>query len=294
MVRQVREEDTMAYLLLGKEVNLGLAEKIEEKVGQAQKAGVTPCLQIIRVGEKGSDLSYEKGAAKRCEKYGIKVKRTVFPEDVPQDELLREIRRVNEDDSVHGVLLFRPLPDRLDASLIENTLLPEKDVDCMTDLSMSGVFQGKDLGYPPCTAQAVMEILEHYGIDPKGKRAVVIGRSNVIGRPVAMMLLKKNATVTICHTKTGHMAEIAKQADILVAAAGHAKVVTGDFIREGQTVIDVGINVMPDGSLSGDVDFDAASKKAGAITPVPGGVGAVTTSVLALHVAEAAHRSALH
>lgn len=274
--------------MLGKEVNAALGEKIRALVQRAEKAGRKPCLEIIRVGERGSDLSYERGALKRCEAYGIALKKAVFPENVTQRELMDEIRRANGDVSVSAVLLFRPLPEGLDEAAIVNALDPGKDADGMTDLSMSGVFQGKKLGFAPCTAQAVMEILDHYGIDLKGKRAVVIGRSNVIGRPVAMMLMQKHATVTICHTKTVDMASIAREADILVAAAGHAGVVTADFVKEGAIVIDVGINVMPDGKLCGDVDFEGASQRAGMITPVPGGVGAVTTSLLALHTAQAA------
>lgn len=282
----------MAEQMLGKEVNVSLGEKITAAVRAAEEAGRKPCLEILRIGENDSDLSYERGAEKRLGKYGIEVRKAVFTEDVPEENVLDEILRANQDPSVTGVLLFRPLQKRLNASRIENALAPEKDVDCMTDLSMSGVFQGKRLGFPPCTAQAVIEILDHYGIDPKGKRAVVIGRSPVIGRPAAMMLMQRNATVTICHTRTVNMAEIARQADILVAAAGQAGVVTGEFIKEGAVVIDVGINVTKGGKLCGDVSYDEAQKRAGMITPVPGGVGAVTTSVLALHVAEAAQRQA--
>jgi methylenetetrahydrofolate dehydrogenase (NADP+)/methenyltetrahydrofolate cyclohydrolase len=207
---------------------------------------------------------------------------------VGEEELLAVIQDAKEYPAVHGVLLFRPLPGHLNASRIENALSPSKDIDGMTDLSLSGVFQGKKLGYPPCTAQAVMEILDHYQIDPKGKRAVVVGRSSVIGKPVAMMLLQRHATVTIAHTRTVDLPSVAGEADILVAAAGHAGVVRGTSLREGQVVIDVGINVGPDGRLCGDVAFEEAEPVVAMITPVPRGVGAVTTSVLALHVAEAA------
>lgn len=282
----------MAKLMLGKEVNESLLARVAAKVSAAKEKGVTPCLMIIRVGEKAGDLSYEKGALKKCDSVGISVRSAVYPENVTTQDLRAAVQQANEDSSVHGVLLFRPLPRSVDASLVGNTLLPDKDVDCMTDLSMSGIFQGKALGYAPCTAQAVMEILDYYGIDPSGKRAVVIGRSPVIGRPVAMMLMQKNATVTICHTKTVGMAQIARQADILVAAAGHPHTVTGDFVKDGQVIVDVGINVGPDGKLCGDVDFEEASGHASLITPVPRGVGSVTTSVLALHVAEAAFKAA--
>ena len=278
----------MAQLMLGKDVNESLADRIREKIAEAEKTGVVPGLLIIRVGEKESDLSYEKGAVKRCRSFGINVRTVVYPEHVGEEELLAAIHGANEDPAVHGVLLFRPLPGHLNASRIENALSPSKDVDGMTDLSLSGVFQGKNLGYPPCTAQAVMEILDHYRIDPKGKRAVVVGRSSVIGRPVAMMLLQRHATVTIAHTRTADLPSVAREADILVAAAGHAGVVKGSSLREGQVVIDVGINVGPDGRLCGDVAFEEAEPVVSMITPVPRGVGAVTTSVLALHVAEAA------
>lgn len=283
----------MAKLMSGREVNEALMARAAAKVSAAKERGVVPTLLIIRVGEKPGDLSYEKGALKKCDQAGIRVRVAAYPEEVTTGEMVSCIRQANEDPSVHGVLLFRPLPKTLDASLIENALLPEKDVDCMTDLSMSGVFQGKDLGFAPCTAQAVMEILDHYGVSLEGKRAVVIGRSSVIGKPAAMMLLKRNATVTICHTKTVDTMKIARQADVLVAAAGHRDTVTEDFVKDGQVIVDVGINVGPDGKLCGDVDFEAAEKRASLITPVPGGVGAVTTTVLAMHVAEAALKAAV-
>lgn len=278
----------MALRLLGKEVTAACSEKLKNRVEVLHEKGIRPTLEIIRVGENPGDLSYERGAMKRCALIGIDVKNTVLDDSVSQEEMLRVIERANEDDSVHGVLLLRPLPRHLDAALIENALKPEKDVDCMTDLSMSGVFTGKKLGFAPCTPQAVMEILDHYGIDCTGKRAVVIGRSLVFGKPAAMMLLKRNATVTICHTKTVDLPSVAREADLLICAAGRAKTVTSAYVRSGQTVIDVGINTDENGKLCGDVDFDAVEGIVDAITPVPGGVGSVTTCVLAEHVIEAA------
>ena len=279
----------MAKLLLGKEVNSSLNEKIKENAASLQERGIIPCLAIVRVGENQSDLSYERTAVKRCETLGVSCRRIVLEENVPQDKLLSVIEDLNKDEKVHGVLLFRPLPKHLDAQLVENALLPEKDVDCMTDLSMSGVFTGKDdLGFPPCTPQACMEVLDYYGIDCTGKNAVVVGRSLVVGKPVSMMLLKKNATVTICHTKTADLPAVTRSADILIAAAGKAGVIGAEHVREGQIVIDVGINVDQDGKLCGDVDFAAAEPVVDAITPVPGGIGTVTTSVLVGHVVEAA------
>ena len=267
-----------------------LNERIKGNVAALQEKGVNPTLCIIRVGENPSDISYEKGATKRCETLGVACEKILLPEDVAQDELLAVIDKVNKDDHIHGVLLFRPLPKHLDQAVIENALAPEKDVDCMTDLSMSGVFTGKKIGFPPCTPQACMEILDHYGIDCTGKKAVVIGRSLVVGKPAAMMLVKKNATVTICHTRTVDMPSVAREADIIIVAAGRAGVVGADYVKAGQVVIDVGINVNAEGKLCGDVDYAAVEPIVDAITPVPGGVGSVTTSVLVGHVVEAAMR----
>ena len=280
----------MAKQLLGKEVTAALNEKIKANVAALKEKGINPTLGIIRVGENGSDISYERGATKRCETLGVEWVKFLLPEDVSQDELLATIDKVNKDDSIHGVLLFRPLPKHLDQSVIENALDPAKDVDCMTDGSMSGVFTGKQVGFPPCTPQACMEILDHYGIDCTGKKAVVIGRSLVVGKPAAMMLIKKNATVTVCHTKTVDMPSVAKEADIIIVAAGRAGVVGADYVKPGQTIIDVGINVNAEGKLCGDVDYAAVEPIVDAITPVPGGVGSVTTSVLVGHVVEAAMR----
>ncbi|MCC8137397.1 MAG: bifunctional 5,10-methylenetetrahydrofolate dehydrogenase/5,10-methenyltetrahydrofolate cyclohydrolase [Clostridiales bacterium] len=282
----------MAKQLLGKEVTAALNERIKAKVAELEAKGVKPTLGIIRVGENESDISYERGATKRCETLGVACEKILLPADVSQDELLKVIDEVNKNDAIHGVLLFRPLPKHLDQNVIENALDPAKDVDCMTDGSMSGVFTGKAVGYPPCTPQACMEILDHYGIDCTGKKAVVIGRSLVVGKPAAMMLVKKNATVTICHTRTVDMPSVAREADIIIVAAGRAGVVGADYVKPGQVIIDVGINVNAEGKLCGDVDYAAVEPIVDAITPVPGGVGSVTTSVLVSHVVEAAAKKA--
>ena len=278
----------MAKRLSGKEVTAALNARIRANVETCRAHGVEPTLCMVRVGDNPSDMSYERGAAKRCETLGVACKQVHLPEDVSQDELLSVIEDVNQDPAIHGLLLFRPLPKHLDQALIENALDPAKDVDCMTDLSMSGVFTGKQIGFPPCTPQACMEILEHYGYDCTGKKAVVIGRSLVVGKPAAMMLIKKNATVTICHTRTKDMPAVTRDADLIIVAAGRAGVIGADYVREGQTIIDVGINVNAEGKLCGDVDFAAVEPVVDAITPVPGGVGTVTTSVLVGHVADAA------
>lgn len=288
----------MAKQLLGKEVTAAMNEKLQAKVAELQEKGVTPKLGIIRCGENPSDLSYEKGAMSRAALIGVEVERFLLPEDVTKEALIAQLEALNADASIHGVLLFRPLPKQLKSAESEicNHLRPEKDIDCMTDLSNAGVFMGKQLGFAPCTPQACMEILDHYGIDCKGKTAVVIGRSLVVGRPAAMMLMQRNATVTICHTKTVDTAAIARQADILVTSAGVLNSLTADYVRPGQIVIDVSINWDPTkkdgkGGIAGDADFAAVEPIVEAITPVPGGVGAVTTSVLIGHVVEAAART---
>ena len=288
----------MAQLLLGKEVTASLNEEIRRKVAQLNEQGVTPKLGIVRIGEREDDISYERGATKRCETLGAAFEKFLLPADASEEEVLKVIQAVNEDDSIHGVLLFRPLPRHLNEDKIVNALAVEKDVDGITDLSMASVFMGRGAGYAPCTPSACMRILDHYGIDCTGKKAVVIGRSLVVGKPAAMMLLGKNATVTVCHTKTRDVQAVAREADILVSAAGVLKSLTKDYVRPGQIVIDVSMNWDPDkvtskgkGGMAGDAVFSEVEPVVEAITPVPGGVGAVTTSVLIGHVVEAAERT---
>ena len=290
----------MAKRLLGKEVNEALVASLQARTAALREKGVVPTLGIIRLGENPSDLSYEKGATKRAEEVGVTVKNYILPETATKEEVLAVIDEVNADASVHGVLMFRPLPKHLKADQDEicNRLAPCKDVDSMTHMSNAGVFEGQALGYAPCTPAACMEILDYYGIDCKGKNAVVIGRSLVVGKPAAMMLMAKNATVTICHTKTVNTAEICKNADIIVSAAGVLNSLTADYVRPGQIVIDVSMNWNPEkittkgkGGMSGDAIFEEVEPIVGAITPVPGGVGAVTTTVLMKHVVEAAEKA---
>ena len=289
----------MAKQLLGKEVNEALVATLQARTAALKEKGVQACLGIIRLGENPSDLSYEKGATKRAEEVGVAVKNYILPETATKEEVLKVIDEVNADASVHGVLMFRPLPKHLKADQDEicNRLAPAKDVDSMTHMSNAGVFEGQDLGYAPCTPAACMEILDHYGIDCKGKNAVVIGRSLVVGKPAAMMLMGKNATVTVCHTKTVDTAAICRKADIIISAAGVLNSLTKDFVSEGQIVIDVSMNWNPEkitskgkGGMSGDAVFAEVEPIVGAITPVPGGVGAVTTTVLMKHVVEAAEK----
>lgn len=280
----------MAKQFLGKEVVAAVNSRIMADVEALKEKGVTPTLGIVRVGERGDDLSYERGAVKRCETLGVAYEKFLLPADCTQEELMAVIDQVNKNDAIHGVLIFRPLPKHLDESAVIKALDPEKDVDGITDGSMVGVFAGTNQGFPPCTPQACMEILDYYNVDCTGKKAVVVGRSLVVGKPAAMMLIKKNATVTVCHTRTVDMPSVVKEADIVIVAAGRAGVVDASYVREGQIVIDVGINVNAEGKLCGDVDYASVEPIVEAITPVPGGVGSVTTSVLIGHVVEAAKR----
>lgn len=278
----------MAKLLLGKEVNEKLNQELINQVNALKDKGVNPMLAIMRVGENPSDMAYERGALKRAETIGVFAKQFTYDEKITTEQFLQEIKNINEDDKIHGALILRPLPKHIDDDAVRNALDPKKDMDGIGDMSMAGVYAGKPIGYPPCTAEAAIRILKHYDIPIAGKNICVIGRSLVIGRPVSMMLMKENGTVTICHTKTLDMAKIAQGADIIIAAAGVRSNVGAEFVCDDQVIIDVGINFTEEGKMCGDVDFDQVSDKVSAITPVPGGVGAVTTSILMSHVVEAA------
>ncbi len=282
----------MAEIWKGKPVVDAMVARMQGETAALAERGIIPTLCIVRVGERPDDLSYERGAVKRCDSVGIRVKHLVLPADVTQAEFDKAFTAVNEDPAIHGILLFRPLPKQLDGERARQMLNPAKDVDGCTDASLAGVFTNTKIGFPPCTAQAAMEILHHYGVDPKGKKAAVIGRSLVIGRPVAMLLMHENATVVNCHTRTVDVPSITKQADILIAAAGVLHSVTTEYTNPDQVVIDVGINWDEQkGGISGDADFASVEPAVRAITPVPGGVGSVTTCVLADHVITAAKRT---
>lgn len=281
----------MAELWKGAPVAAALTERLIPRAQALVEKGVTPTLAIVRVGERPEDLSYERGALKRCEKVGIAVRQYLLTSEATQTDLMEVIEDINRDDSIHGCLMFRPLPKHMDEAAACAALSPAKDVDGITAGSLAAVFSGSGAGYPPCTAQACLEILDHYGYELKGKRAVVVGRSLVIGKPVSMLLLGRHATVTVCHTRTADLAAECRRAEVLVAAAGKAGAVSAQCLAPGQVVLDVGINVDENGNLVGDVDFAAAEATVDAITPVPGGVGAVTTSVLARHVIEAAEKA---
>ena len=283
----------MAELLKGKEVAAAIAERSAAKVEELKARGITPTLAILRVGARDDDLSYERGATKRCEAVGVAVKSVVLPEDVDQATMIETIDELNHDPNVHGILMFRPLPKQLDEAACCAEIAPSKDVDAATTASLASVFVGSGEGFAPCTAQAVIEILDHYGIDPKGKKATVIGRSLVIGKPVGIMLMGKHATVTTCHTRTIDVPAEARDADIVVVASGQMETVGAEHFKPGQVVIDVGIGWNDEkGKLCGDVIFDEAEPIVDYITPVPGGVGSVTTAVLVDHVVEAAEQQA--
>ena len=278
----------MAEILKGAPAAAALTEKLAVRCAALKESGVIPTLAIVRVGERPDDVAYERGAIKRCEKAGVAVRQYLLPADAEQGELLRVIDEINRDGGIHGCLMFRPLPRHLDEAAACEALDARKDVDCMKESSLSSLFTGSGKGFTPCTAQSVMELLDYYGIDPAGKKAVVVGRSLVIGKPVAMLLLAANATVTVCHSRTANLAEQTRDADIVVAALGRARALTAEHFAPGQVVVDVGINAAPEGGLCGDVDFAAVEPIVSAITPVPAGVGSLTTAVLCAHVIEAA------
>lgn len=278
----------MSIAMSGIDVAKAMKESIISNVEKLKERGINPCLAIVRVGARQDDLAYERGAKKRMELTGIDCRVVELPEDIEQKALEEEFKKVNEDYGIHGILLFRPLPKHLDEEPIKAMVNPYKDVDCMSDINMAKIFAGDKTGFAPCTPEAVMKMLEHYQINPEGKKVTVVGRSMVVGRPLSMLMLQKNATVTICHTRTAELAETCRQAEILVAAAGKARMITGDMVGDGAVVADVGINVDAQGNLCGDVDYEDAAQKASYISPVPRGVGSVTTSVLAEHVVRAA------
>ncbi len=284
----------MAELLKGAPVAAALLEKSADDVARLKSAGIVPTLAMLRVGCREDDLSYERGAVKRCETAGVAVRSVVLPEEVDQKTMLATIAQLNDDETVHGILMFRPLAKHLDEAACCEAISPDKDVDAATFSSLAGVFANKRIGFSPCTAQACMEILSHYGIELAGKRAAVIGRSLVVGKPVSQLLMTANATVTTCHTKTIDAPAITRSADIVIVAAGRMNAIGPEYFSENQVVIDVGIGWNEElGKLCGDVAFDEVEPLVSAIAPVPGGVGSVTTAVLVSHVVEAALRGAL-
>ena len=276
-------------ILYGKPVAEALCQGIREDIESL--SGVTPTLCVVRLGEDPSDLAYERGICTRAGKVGVAVEKRLLSADASRQDVIDTLHALNAEDRIHGVLLFRPLPKHLRPFQTEifNALATEKDVDGMTDGSAAGVFLGTGTGFAPCTPSACMQMLDHYGVDPAGKRTVVIGRSPVVGKPLAMLLLGRHATVTVCHTRTKDLNAEARRAELLIACAGSAGLVGAEAIAPGATVLDVGVN-WQDGKYVGDVRFDEAEAVAGSVSPVPGGVGAVTTAMLLRHVVTAAMR----
>ena len=269
-----------------------VSAKIKEEVGAMLEKinGPAPKLAIVRVGENPDDMSYERGAVKKMDAFGLRSQCYTFPADITDEAFKKEFTAINEDLDVSGILLLRPLPKQICEKDIESMIDPKKDLDGISPVNIAKVFSGDSTGFAPCTAEAVIEVLKAYDISMEGKRAAIVGRSMVVGRPLSMLLLKENATVTICHTRTKDLPGTCKQAEILVAAAGKAKMLDASYVGENTTVIDVGINVDENGKLCGDVAAETLEEKSGKLTPVPGGVGAVTTAVLAKHLVQAALR----
>ncbi len=276
-----------AKLLTGKEVAQKMDQDIQKEVQELKAKGVNPALKIMIVGDAADSLAYANSAKKMAEKNGIGCDIEQLPGTMSQDEFVGILKQRNADKAIHGIIVMRPFPKQIREDVVKYILSPEKDVDCFNPVNAGKIMAGDLTGFPPATPQAVMEMLRFYQIPMSGKEAVVIGRSMVVGKPMSMLLLGENATVTVCHSKTQDLPGVCRRADILVAAIGKAKMITPNFIKPGATVMDVGINVEGD-KLFGDVDTDPAKETAGAITPVPGGVGTVTTRVLLKHVVKAA------
>ena len=281
----------MAEILSGAAVAQKLDDELKGKIEKLKNNGTEPTLCVVRLGQKPEDLSYERGLLKKAEKLGIEVNKKLYDENITQEELASELRKIDADNNNHGILIFRPLPSHIDEKKVLELISPQKDADGVTDASMLGIYADTGVGNPPCTAEACMEILKHYDIRVQGEKTVVLGRSLVVGKPLALMLLKENATVTICHSKSENLSKICKEADILIAAVGKAKLLDKEYVSEGQIVIDVGINMGEDGKLCGDVNFEEVESVVSKISPVPGGVGTVTATVLMSHVVAMAERS---
>lgn len=278
----------MANILKGKEVVKKVKESMKRDVKDLNNRGITPTLAIIRLGENPDDIAYERSILKNCDGVGIEGEVYEKDENISTEDLISLIEELNTDNNVHGILIFRPLPKHIDEDIIAKTISPLKDVDCMNPLNLEKIFEGNMEGFAPCTPKAAVMIMDHYNIPLEGAHVVIINRSMVVGRPLSMMLLGKNSTVTICHSKTKDLKGFTNSADVVVTALGRPKYVTDEYFNEKSIVIDVGISFDENGKMAGDVDFDNVSSKVEAITPVPGGVGSLTTSILLSHVILAA------
>lgn len=284
----------MATIMDGKALSQKLKEQMKERIAQMRAEGIIPKLVVVLVGNDSASEVYVRNKHKSCGEVGIESEIIHLPEETTQEELLDTVYQLNEDPTVDGILVQLPLPKQINEKIVLRAILPEKDVDGFHPVSV-GLLSIGDEGFAPATPSGIMAIFKEYGIEVAGKNCVVIGRSNIVGKPMAMLLLQKNGTVTICHSRTKNLKELAASADILVVAIGKPKFVTADMVKEGAIVIDVGINRMEDGKLCGDVDFDSVEPKSGYITPVPGGVGPMTIAMLmknTLHAAKLQHNLA--
>ncbi|MFV3010544.1 bifunctional 5,10-methylenetetrahydrofolate dehydrogenase/5,10-methenyltetrahydrofolate cyclohydrolase [Clostridium botulinum] len=281
----------MAKILYGNEVALKIKEDLNLRIGKLKEKNIIPKLAILRMGNKPDDIAYERSIIKSCEKLNIETKVEKLNEDILEEDFLKLMESLNNEKETHGILVFRPYPKHLNENIINSSIALNKDVDCMHPLNLERIFEGDLNGFMPCTPEAVIEILKYYDIDLKGKNIVIINRSMVVGKPLSMMVLSHNATVTICHSKTIDLPSITKKTDIVVTAIGKAKLIKEEYFNEDSIVIDVSINVDENGKLCGDVDFENVKEKVRAITPVPKGVGSVTTTLLLKHIVDAAERN---
>ncbi|HCL4547713.1 bifunctional 5,10-methylenetetrahydrofolate dehydrogenase/5,10-methenyltetrahydrofolate cyclohydrolase [Clostridium botulinum] len=281
----------MTKILYGNEVALKIKEDLNLRIDKLKEKNIIPKLAILRMGNKPDDIAYERSIIKSCEKLNIETKVEELNEDILEEDFLKLMESLNNEKEIHGILVFRPYPKHLNENTINSSIALNKDVDCMHPLNLERIFEGDLNQFMPCTPEAVIEILKYYDIDLKGKNIVIINRSMVVGKPLSMMVLSHNATVTICHSKTIDLPSITKKADIVVTAIGKAKLVKEEYFNEDSIVIDVSINVDENGKLCGDVDFENVKEKVGAITPVPKGVGSVTTTLLLKHIVDAAERN---
>lgn len=279
----------MAQIISGKELAARIKQRVSSQVEELKAGGVNPCLAVVLVGDDPASAVYVRGKESDCRECGIESRILRLPADTTQDQLLEQLKQLAEDRSVHGILVQLPLPAQIDEQAVIAAIPPEKDVDGFSPVNVGRMMIGEEC-FLPCTPAGCIEMLKSTGMPIAGKRAVVLGRSNIVGKPAAMLLLRENATVTICHSKTENLAQLCAEADILVAAIGKAKFVTGDMVKPGAVVIDVGINRDENGKLYGDVDFAAAEQKASFITPVPGGVGLMTRAMLLVNTIQAARR----
>ena len=280
----------MAEILSGKAVAQAISADLEKRIAALKEKNIEPCLAIVRMGEEPGDLSYERSIRRTCEPLGIKIELFALDRQEKQDVVLETVKSVNTNKDIHGCIIMRPLPCHVDQALICDELVVEKDVDCITGKSLSGLMIGDKKSFRPCTPQACLEILDFYGYKLEGEKVAVIGRSLAVGRSLSLMLQDRNATVTMCHSKTQNLPQVCKESKILVAAVGKAKMIGADYVNQNHVIVDVGINVDENGKLCGDVDREAVENTVAAISPVPGGVGGITVAVLASHVIEAAER----